>query len=227
MQSSNKQLMDQLQTIQAKTNNIKDILLHRLPNHRHTVLAEIAAKKWITVSLHDKDMETSLRKAKTNLGVYRQRVLEQVESLTKLLFALDDIHSDGDESVRVERKAAVQQIQELLTTADALVAQCEHLKQFAQDHLIHVLEVKNETMVNKAATEEAEEALSAAEEEPAENTQTSSAVEESGSNEIFINTSDEPQAIPQVYQPYGKKQRESFDEDANYIFINAPRHSHH
>ncbi|KAH9085255.1 hypothetical protein LEN26_020517 [Aphanomyces euteiches] len=226
MQTSNKQVMDQLQTIQAKTNNIKDILLHRLPNHRHTVLAEIAAKKWITVSLRDKDMETSLRKAKTNLGVYRQRVLEQVESLTKLLFALDDIHSDGDESVRVERKAAVQQIQELLAIADALVAQCEHLKQFAHDHLLHVLDVKNDTVVNQAATDEAEEPTVPTDQDMTASSQPTTTMDNSKPNEIYIETSEEPESSPRKYQNHAKQHMAPLDEDANHIFVNAPRRVH-
>ncbi|CAK4084360.1 unnamed protein product [Aphanomyces euteiches] len=207
MQTSNKQVMDQLQTIQAKTNNIKDILLHRLSNNRHTVLAEIAAKKWITVSLRDKDMVTSLRKAKTNLGVYRQRVLEQVESLTKLLFALDDIHSDGDESVRVERKAAVQQIQELLAIADALMAQCEHLKQFAHDHLLHVLDVKNETVVNQAATDEADEPTVPTDQD---NTTSSEPLQQWTTQNPTKSTSKLLKSPNRVL------------ENANHIFINAP-----
>ncbi|CAK4683589.1 unnamed protein product, partial [Aphanomyces euteiches] len=202
------------------------ILLHRLPNHRHTVLAEIAAKKWITVSLRDKDMETSLRKAKTNLGVYRQRVLEQVESLTKLLFALDDIHSDGDESVRVERKAAVQQIQELLAIADALVAQCEHLKQFAHDHLLHVLDVKNETVVNQAATDEAEEPTVPTDQDMTASSQPTTTMDNSKPNEIYIETSEEPESSPRKYQNHAKQHMAPLDEDANHIFVNAPRRVH-
>ncbi|CAK4930093.1 unnamed protein product [Aphanomyces euteiches] len=41
-------------------------------------------------------------------------------------------------------------------------------------------------------------------------------------NEIYIETSEEPESSPRKYQSHAKQHMAPLDEDANHIFINAP-----
>ncbi|KAF0684817.1 Aste57867_23231 [Aphanomyces stellatus] len=93
----------------------------------------------------DEAHTTSIRQTKTKTSQFHRRVLEQAEALTKLLFDLDGVLSDGDATVRQERKAAVQKIQELLERADAMATESQKLVQFGVDHLQHMLPSTKET----------------------------------------------------------------------------------
>ncbi|RHY02418.1 hypothetical protein DYB25_003151 [Aphanomyces astaci] len=130
--SPNKAL-SQLQSVAKRASDIEEVLVRRLPNQRKLVAATAAAKKWLACSVWKEDndrIELGLRQAKLSLKQYCHRVLVQAEDLTKLLFDIDLILSEGDPTIRQERKAVVKKIQELLLMADTMSIESDSLTHF-------------------------------------------------------------------------------------------------
>ncbi|RHY29483.1 hypothetical protein DYB32_005093 [Aphanomyces invadans] len=130
----------QLHNVAKTARDIEEILVQRLPNQRKIVAASAAAKKWLAMSIwkHDNDrILAGHRQVKMSLKHYCRRVLSQAEDLTKLLFDLDLILSDGDATVRQERKCIVGKIQELLLVADKMAVQSDRLTRFVHLCLAH------------------------------------------------------------------------------------------
>ncbi|EQC41180.1 hypothetical protein SDRG_01156 [Saprolegnia diclina VS20] len=121
----------QLEAIADRINPIQDRLQSRLPHQHQIVAAAVMGAKWLCAALPAKDHATIYKKTMLQLQAHRFRVLEQGELLTRLLCDLDLVLSDGDPTIRLQRKQTVLRIQDLLCDADALKAKCDHLSAFA------------------------------------------------------------------------------------------------
>ncbi|OQR83530.1 hypothetical protein ACHHYP_14593 [Achlya hypogyna] len=120
----------QLQAIAARISPIEERLAVRLPHQHRVMAAAVMGTKWLCAVLPGKAPVS--KKTLLELQAYRYRVLEQAELLTRLLCDLDLVLSDGDPTIRTQRKATVMSIQVLLRTADALKAKCDALTALAQ-----------------------------------------------------------------------------------------------
>jgi len=138
--NTNNKARDALQRIQDQVTHAEHMLHERLPHQQQIVLVDIALKKWLQTTLWKNDSNgyddatvlAKLKKAKQEISSYQYRVLEQGEILTRLLCDLDLILSEGDQTVRKDRKSLVLHIQELLNFVDEMKLKSEKIRSFGQ-----------------------------------------------------------------------------------------------
>ncbi|KDO29371.1 hypothetical protein SPRG_05907 [Saprolegnia parasitica CBS 223.65] len=118
--TSTSSVTSQLVAIAGHIDRATDMVTSRLVHQHHITAATLAASKWITAVRMNQDHAERTKQCKQRLGQYRARVLAQSERLTQLLMELDTIESNGDATIRAERKR-------LLKVADELAAKSERL----------------------------------------------------------------------------------------------------
>ena len=126
-----------IQIITERVNRVEDTLKNRLNNTRHTLLAHVCARKW-QLALESQipaDLEKTCKQLLLQCSTFEYRCAEMGEILTRCLCDLDMVMSQGQEEVKVARKAQVHRIQELLQYADDVTRRAATVKTIAHQWL--------------------------------------------------------------------------------------------
>jgi hypothetical protein len=133
-----------LRSVREKIDAVEDTLRYRLPSIYNHLQAEMSSV--VRDGLSDIDV------LRQKMSVHEYNAAEQCELLTKLLFELDGIESQGNVGVKNVRKLQVLRIQKLLDEADHLKEQATGLKRHV-DQLTEQSSNEDEDLENECPDE--------------------------------------------------------------------------
>ena len=121
----------QIESIQDRVDQVEALMNDRLPRQYERTLEKVYGAKWLRQTLWKSntknDHVAKLKRWKLDIGLFRFQCAEAVERLTRCLFELDNILSEGNADIRDQRKRQVVRIHEMLEGFEPMTHKSESL----------------------------------------------------------------------------------------------------